>query len=528
MRCTPEQRAAIADREGSSLLAAGAGSGKTAVMVERFAEAVLRDGVAVGAILTLTFTEKAAAELRERIRRRFDELGEPEHARAVDAAWIGTIHGFCARVLRSRPLAAGLDPRFGVLDEAAARRLAAEAFEAALETWTAARGVAGGRPRGGLRPRARADGHSARTPRCAAAGRRIRGCRVPPPAPPPDPAPLAAAAAAAAAALRRPGARVTQARAALEAAERLATGAAGRRPEPGGGRDRRRASRRCPARSTRRSSARREGARGARLRRLPRGVGRLPRGLRRPPRPARARAARRAARRVRHAPTPRPRRRAPRSTSTTSSCASATCSPTPPQRERWAERFALIMVDEFQDTNRLQLDVLEALERDNLFAVGDEAQSIYGFRHADVRHLPGAARRAGRDARAQPHRQLQVEQGDPGGRQRGDRAAARRAASRRSSPGRAPEELRLFEPDPPGPPARRAARGRDRRAGTSARTSSGSRRSRRSPGAARRRARSRTGCAPRSTPAARSATSSCSSARRARCGSTSRRSRRRA
>ena len=42
------------------------------------------------------------------------------------------------------------------------------------------------------------------------------------------------------------------------------------------------------------------------------------------------------------------------------------------------------MVDEFQDTNRLQLDVLEVLERDNLFAVGDEFQSIYGFRHADV------------------------------------------------------------------------------------------------------------------------------------------------
>ena len=42
------------------------------------------------------------------------------------------------------------------------------------------------------------------------------------------------------------------------------------------------------------------------------------------------------------------------------------------------------MVDEFQDTNRLQLDLLEALERDNLFAVGDELQSIYRFRHADV------------------------------------------------------------------------------------------------------------------------------------------------
>src|ERR687895_2095415 len=140
-RWTPEQRAAIADRGRSSLLAAGAGSGKTAVMVERFVEAVLDDGVAVGSILTLTFTEKAAAELRERIRRRFTELGEPEHARAVDAAWVGTIHGYCARVLRSQPLAAGLDPRFAVLDQAAARRIPAAAFEAALEEWTAAAGA---------------------------------------------------------------------------------------------------------------------------------------------------------------------------------------------------------------------------------------------------------------------------------------------------------------------------------------------------------------------------------------------------
>ncbi len=42
------------------------------------------------------------------------------------------------------------------------------------------------------------------------------------------------------------------------------------------------------------------------------------------------------------------------------------------------------MIDEFQDTNAVQLEILEALERDNLFAVGDEFQSIYRFRHADV------------------------------------------------------------------------------------------------------------------------------------------------
>ena len=142
MGFTPEQRAAIDDRAGSALLAAAAGSGKTAVMVERFVEAVLRDEVAVGSVLALTFTEKAAGELRERLRRRLTALGEIERAREAEAAWIGTIHGFCARVLRARPLAAGLDPRFAVLDEPAARRLAERAYETALEAWAAAGGAA--------------------------------------------------------------------------------------------------------------------------------------------------------------------------------------------------------------------------------------------------------------------------------------------------------------------------------------------------------------------------------------------------
>ncbi|MGH2950047.1 MAG: 3'-5' exonuclease, partial [Solirubrobacteraceae bacterium] len=76
----------------------------------------------------------------------------------------------------------------------------------------------------------------------------------------------------------------------------------------------------------------------------------------------------------------------------------------PAARRSWAERFALIMVDEFQDTNRLQLDVLGALERDNLFAVGDEFQSIYRFRHADVtifrERRAGRVRRLDRNFRA--------------------------------------------------------------------------------------------------------------------------------
>ena len=53
-------------------------------------------------------------------------------------------------------------------------------------------------------------------------------------------------------------------------------------------------------------------------------------------------------------------------------------------RGAWSERFELLMVDEFQDTNPRQLAILRALDRGNLFTVGDEFQSIYGFRHADV------------------------------------------------------------------------------------------------------------------------------------------------
>ena len=113
---TAEQLVAIERREGDLLLDAGAGSGKTSVLVERFVRSVLEDELEVGAILTITFTEKAAAEMRERIRGRLRELDADEAARATDGAFISTIHGFCARVLRAHALAAGLDPAFVVLD----------------------------------------------------------------------------------------------------------------------------------------------------------------------------------------------------------------------------------------------------------------------------------------------------------------------------------------------------------------------------------------------------------------------------
>jgi ATP-dependent exoDNAse (exonuclease V) beta subunit len=127
---TPEQHAAI-EAEGLVFVSAGAGTGKTAVLVERFVRAI-DSGVDVGSILVITYTERAAAELRTRIRARLAELGRRELTRELDGAWISTIHGFCLRLLKQHPFAAGLDPRFRVLDESQAAVLRAEAFEEAL------------------------------------------------------------------------------------------------------------------------------------------------------------------------------------------------------------------------------------------------------------------------------------------------------------------------------------------------------------------------------------------------------------
>src|SRR3954469_1209840 len=140
MRLTPEQREAIERRDGSLFLHAGAGSGKTRVLVERFVRAAVDDGVPVDRILAITFTEKAAAELKGRLRRRFLDLGEREMAREAEAAWVSTIHGFCSRLLRANALAAGIDPEYRVLDEGDAARLSIDAFDPPLEEFaTAAR-----------------------------------------------------------------------------------------------------------------------------------------------------------------------------------------------------------------------------------------------------------------------------------------------------------------------------------------------------------------------------------------------------
>jgi ATP-dependent exoDNAse (exonuclease V) beta subunit len=132
-----EQQAAAVEATGEVFVSAGAGTGKTAVLVERVIRAVVERGLDVDSILVITYTRRAAGELRTRIRAALAERGRHDLARELDGAWISTIHGFCGRLLRAYPLAAGLDPRFRELDEAQSAVLRSEAFGAALSEFLA-------------------------------------------------------------------------------------------------------------------------------------------------------------------------------------------------------------------------------------------------------------------------------------------------------------------------------------------------------------------------------------------------------
>jgi len=135
---TPEQAAAIAVRGEDVLLEAGAGTGKTGVMVDRYCRLVCDSGLSPDAVLAFTFTDKAAAELRQRIRAELTRRAERGSERAatvlagIGGAWVTTIHGFCNRVLAAHPVAAGVDPRFRVLDAPETARAAREAYDDAL------------------------------------------------------------------------------------------------------------------------------------------------------------------------------------------------------------------------------------------------------------------------------------------------------------------------------------------------------------------------------------------------------------
>jgi ATP-dependent helicase/nuclease subunit A len=120
---------------------AGAGSGKTRALVGRYLS-LLEEGQPLRSLVAITFTEKAAREMRTRIRNTLEQwlaegvvadrdLWESAFAE-LDAARIGTIHSLCAAILRAHPAEAGVDPIFAVLEENAAAILKARAVEVAL------------------------------------------------------------------------------------------------------------------------------------------------------------------------------------------------------------------------------------------------------------------------------------------------------------------------------------------------------------------------------------------------------------
>ncbi|MGH2949688.1 MAG: ATP-dependent helicase, partial [Solirubrobacteraceae bacterium] len=112
----PEQREAVRQTDGPLLVIAGAGSGKTRVMTERTAH-LIEQGIAhPGQILSITFTNKAAGEMRERLARRVG----PELAGAVT---LGTFHALCARILRAHPGDSGRSARYSIYDEGDSKRV---------------------------------------------------------------------------------------------------------------------------------------------------------------------------------------------------------------------------------------------------------------------------------------------------------------------------------------------------------------------------------------------------------------------
>lgn len=132
---TKEQKEAVTIIGRDICVNAGAGSGKTRVLVERFVHLVRGCNVPVNDILTITFTEKAANEMKVRIADTFKRYGMKKEQEEVELAYISTIHGFCARLLRENAGEAMVDPQFDILEEFEANRMQEIILNDLLNYW---------------------------------------------------------------------------------------------------------------------------------------------------------------------------------------------------------------------------------------------------------------------------------------------------------------------------------------------------------------------------------------------------------
>lgn len=117
----PEQRLAVETTEGPVLVLSGAGTGKTRVLTTRIAHIIHSKRAFPGQILSVTFTNKAAAEMRERVAKHL--YGASADSKEAASLWLGTFHSICAKLLRRHAELVGLTPQFTILDDDDQQRL---------------------------------------------------------------------------------------------------------------------------------------------------------------------------------------------------------------------------------------------------------------------------------------------------------------------------------------------------------------------------------------------------------------------
>ncbi len=133
MALTKGQQLCVDTLDRPLVVAAGAGSGKTFTLTKRIVGALQNGHVSdIDEVLAITFTTKAAAELKSRIKAELRACGLMDQALRADEAWVSTIHGMCARILRAHAIELGLDPMFAVAEGAQVAAYLAQAVDDVL------------------------------------------------------------------------------------------------------------------------------------------------------------------------------------------------------------------------------------------------------------------------------------------------------------------------------------------------------------------------------------------------------------